>query len=342
MRAPASRTDPLPQRDQSEMAPPYSRILITSTVPDEHNSNAPLRGYLAQGMRRQCPETRVVEAPFEVTFRRIHETRPQLVIAMGGVAVGSVDLRRLRAACDTVDAKLVLWLHDDPFEFDYAWRAENIADAIFTNDSWALQHYSFPQTFHLPLAGCADTHHRPLLPAAQRDIDLLFCGVAYPNRIAFFREIQHICRRLNCVVLGDGWPPDLDFAVNRRVSREELANLTARALVTLNITRDHNIANRRLDLPPSTPGPRTFETALAGSAQLYLVHGTEIAEYFEPDSEIILIDNVMDTEHHLQELRANKTAAVAIAGRAQTRAMKEHCYEHRAAALLARLREIRL
>ena len=332
---------PLTERDRPEPHQAYSRILVTSTVPDEQNSNSPLRGYLAQGMRRQCPEALVAEAPFEVTFKRIHDTRPELVIAMGGVAVGGVDLRRLRAACDATGARLALWLHDDPFEFDYAHRAEAIADVIFTNDSWACHHYRFPRTFHLPLAGCADTHHQPILPAAERDIDLLFCGVAYPNRVEFFRKIRHLCRRFHCVVLGDGWPADLDFAVNRRVPREELADLSARALVTLNITRDHDIANRRLDLPPSTPGPRTFETALAGSAQMYLMHGTEIMDYFEPDSEIILIDNVMDTEQHLQALWSDKDRAVAIATRAQARALKEHCYEHRAAAMLARLHAIR-
>ena len=309
--------------------PMFDRVLITSTVPDRLNNNTSLRHYLASGLRRFRPEAEVISTPYESAVAQAHESRPDLIVAMGGVALGHVDLRSLRRVSDGLGATLVFWLHDDPFEIDYAYRATAIADVVFSNDAWAVEHYGNAPVHHLPLAGCPDTHFRQIDENRERDIDLLFCGVAYPNRVEFFRAVKDVCRGMKCIVIGDGWPQDLGFAINRRVSPIELADLTSRSLMTLNITRDHNIANKRFDVPPSTPGPRTFETALAGSTQLYVVNGLEIEKYFRPEEEITLVDNYVDFDYHVRRLRSDRQANIRIASNAQTRALREHCYEHR-------------
>ena len=84
----------------------------------------------------------------------------------------------------------------------------------------------------------------------------------------------------------------------------------------------------------STCLPRTFEIALAGSAQVYWSGGSEIGEFFEPDEEIILVDGLRELAHTLERAREEPAFVAAIAAAAQRRALRDHCYEHRMLRLL--------
>jgi spore maturation protein CgeB len=323
--------------------PPFSsraavrRVTVTSTVPDALNTNWPIRTYLADGFREAVGEAQVAEAPFELATEAIARGKPDLVVAVGGVAIDGTDLRPLRRAADRADARLAFWLHDDPYEFDYAFRAEALADVIFSNDAWAVPHYRAQEVHHLPMAGCPKRHFREILPPSERAIGLFFCGVGYPNRIALLRRARQALERQVTVVRGDNWPDDLPFARNQRLSPDEAADCARHAMLTLNIGRDLNLANRRYGLPPSTPGPRTFEVALAGCAQLYFVTGLEIADYFEPGREIVLCDSAAELADILLRAAEEPEYFVEIAAAAQRRALQEHCYRHRAERILATL-----
>jgi len=308
-------------------------VLVTSTLPDRLNSNVAIRGYAAAGFRATLPEAAVHEAPLDVAGLIARETKPDIILAIGSLGIDGDGLRELRHAADNVSAPLALWVHDDPYEFDYAFRGEAVADFIFTNDAWSLFHYTHPKVTHLPLAGCRKTHYRPII-AGPTEIEVFFCGVAHPNRVSFFRNATRVLSKYSCAVYGSGWPSDLTYAANRRLSPAEVADTAHRSLTTLNIYRDHNIANRRYDLPPATPGPRTFEIALAGSAQLYLVNSLEIVEYFLPDSEMLLFDSITELEGYLQRAREEPQHFLQIAENAQRRALNCHCYEHRVSRIL--------
>jgi spore maturation protein CgeB len=129
-------------------------------------------------------------------------------------------------------------------------------------------------------------------------------------------------------VLGNNWPSSLNFAENGPVANQDLAKMYARSRFTLNLGRQFNIANRINDLAASTPGPRTFEAAMAGTVQLFFVDSVEILTYFKRDQEILLFNSIDELDNHLFEKTPEQLEVIALA--AQQRALRQHSYANRA------------
>jgi spore maturation protein CgeB len=311
------------------------KVLVTSTFNDALNTNTSIRPCLAEGFAEVLGSDRVMAVPLDLAPAAIRVFCPDLVVAVGSIVPDASDLRGLRRAADSIGAELAYWLHDDPYEFDYAFKAELTADIIFSNDSWAVHHYRHGDVHHLPLAASRTRHLRDLTPLPERETMVFFCGVAYPNRVALIRRADAVLSRHPVAILGTGWPSDIRCATNRRLTAAEMADHAADARLTLNIGRDLDIANRRFALPPATPGPRTFEVALAGSAQLFFATGLEICDAFEPGREILLVDGVADIARAIEQALDDPDAIQAIAMRAQIRALRDHTYTQRAARMLA-------
>jgi spore maturation protein CgeB len=317
-------------------------VLVTSTFADRLNTNSSIREYLFQAFARVLGDRHVARCHLELATRQIKELRPKLVVAVGSLASDTSDLRQLRRSADATSSVLAYWLHDDPYEFDYAFKAELTADIIFSSDAWSASHYRHGHVHHLPLAGALETFHRAVLPVRTREIGLFFCGVAYPNRIDLLRKADDMLSRFSVAILGSGWPAELRCAQNRRLTASQMADYARRSRLTLNVGRELSIANRRYVLPSSTPGPRTFEIALSGSAQLYFVSSLEILDYFEPRTEIILMDGLRDLEHALEQAYDDPDAIEQIATRAQARAIKDHTYDNRARKIISACESARL
>lgn len=309
------------------------RVAITSLTSDRLNTNHAIRDYLDEGFREVLDPGLVASCPLEEVERTIRAFEPDLIVAVGSLARDETDLGRLRRSADAAGSRLAFWLHEDPYEFDYAGRAD-VADVVFSNDPWSAAHYRHPRAHHLPLAASPRHHLRTVTPCAERSCALFFCGVGYPNRVDVLRRAGSILRPYPVAVLGAGWPSDLGFAENRRLTQAEMSDGAQGARLTLNLGRDFDIANRRLSLPSTTPGPRTFEVALAGSAQLYLATDLDVLTYFEKESEIVLIDGLSDIAAALERAYDEPDAIDAIARRAQARALRDHCYRNRARRIL--------
>jgi spore maturation protein CgeB len=299
------------------------------------NTNAGIRTYLYDAFVDLLSSHQVASCPLELAATSIEKLKPSLVIAVGSLASDTSDLRSVRRAADLSGSVVAFWLHDDPYEFDYAYKTELSADVVFSNDAWSVWHYRHPHVHHLPLAAAPSVHWRPFTAVEDRDLAVFFCGVAYPNRIDLLRRADDMLCRHAVAILGAGWPPGIRCARNQRLSAAEMADHAQRARLTLNIGRELNIANLRYALPASTPGPRTFEVAQSGSAQLYFAAGLEIIEYFEPESEIILVDSVRDIEKALERAYDDPESIEFIARGAQQRALNEHSYRNRAQRMLA-------
>ncbi len=311
------------------------RVLVTSTVPDRLNSNVAIRSYAATGFAELLGEDAVLCSAYEIAPDVIRREAPDLVFAIGGCGVDGASLNEMRRAADASGARFALWMHDDPYEFDYADRATAVADIIFTCDAWARLHYRFDHVHHLPMAGCPETHFREIKDSDPATVLMFFCGVGYPNRVDFLRQCKPVLESYPVEVYGAHWPSDLTMAVNKRLTAEEMADKARQSLLTLNIGRTLNIANKRYNLPPSTPGPRTFEVALSGSAQIYFVDGLEIAEYFDVSSEIVLFDSVADLRRILERAREEPEVYLNVARAAQQRALRDHTYQRRAETVIA-------
>ena len=308
------------------------KILIVSGTPDALNSNAALRNHVGEGFRTAFPEAVVVVSSHEDGLRQARALKPDLALVFGSIMLDSSDFGPLAEAMRRLGGKLAFWLHDDPYEFDMNARIYGMADAIFTNDRASLDFYP-PNlsVHHLPLAGSHAAHWRPVERRAGPD--LFFCGHRFANRARLFGDLAAHAKRLGAAmtVLGSGWERDsIDGVTPMRLPGSALPDLYASALAVANVGRDENLANRRFAIRPSTPGPRTFEAAFAGAAQIMLVDGLEILDYFEPETEILLADDADGFAAQWERLLCDRDLSLRLGRNAQRRAEAEHGYEARA------------
>lgn len=314
-------------------------VLVTGASPDYGNRNSVLRSYVAEGFREELGEDAVSHVPLEVAAAAVRERRPDLVLCFGSCMPDDADYLELRRLCDQYGGALAFWLHDDPYEFDYNYRINGIADLVFSNDRWSSLHYANPNTRHLALAASRKAHWRPL--GTPKDIDVFFCGVAFGNRIRLVRDLKAVLARFDTRIRGDQWPEsELPFAKNERLPNDELSRNYARSLVTLNMGRDFHYANERYKLDPSTPGPRTFEAAMAGTTQMFFVESLEILDYYVPGKEIVLYDSVAQFKEKLEWLMQDHAVCLSIARASQARTEADHTYTNRARTVLGALAEI--
>lgn len=308
------------------------RVLIVGASPDSVNRNAVMRSYVREGFEELLGSPQVFESPLESSPCMVETVRPDLVICFGSCMPDVIDYGALRDVCDRHNVGIAFWLHDDPYEFDVGYKAEQISDWIFSNDRWSSIHYSHPKVFHLPMAASATVHFQEWRSTKENDV--FFCGVAFENRVRIIQDLTPRLANVRTCILGDEWPASISIAENRRMTNSELSREYANSWITMNIGRTANLANQRFQLDASTPGPRTFEAAMAGTVQFYFADSLEVTDYFAPGSEIVLFDDPQSFAESLREILENKKLAARIAKAARERVLAEHTYKHRVSELL--------
>jgi spore maturation protein CgeB len=314
-------------------------VLITGGTPDRTNTNVALRTFVAEGFADVLGEDRVENVPYEIAAARIRISRPQLVMVFGSVLLDQCEFSGLRRACDDTGCSLTFWLTDNPYEFDASAKVVGLADHIFSNDRWAAEHYHQENVWHLPLAASPRAHTPRIVSASRAERDVFFCGVGYPARVRMLKDLRSILDRVQTEVVGERWDAeDLHFCKNERLPAEQLPQYYASSAVVLNLGRDFHYANRKYQLAPSTPGPRTFEAAMAGACQFFFVDSLEVLDYFQADTEIILFNDPSEFEARLTELLEDVEKRRHIGTAARARCLREHTYAVRARQILERVR----
>ena len=309
----------------------YKKILLTGTFPDKLNGNLSIRNYIvseSQGLTAISVSNYPTDSLYYV-----REEKFDLVLGVGSILPDTDYVSKLSQIARQLKVPLALWLHDDPYEVDYNYKVENCCDVIFTNDKNSIFSYNRKNVFHLPLAGSV-SHHYKEIKDTQKLIDISFCGIGYENRKRIISRLKHVLSTKNTRIYGEQWQPDLNFTNNTKLDTQEYINLAAKSLFTINIGREFNLANERNNIVPSTPGPRTFEVALAGSAQIMFTDSLEILDYFDHKKEILLFSNVDEFECLVNAGIADPAYPLKIALAAQKKALAEHTYKHRLIELL--------
>lgn len=307
-------------------------VIITGASPDSINHNAVMRNYVYDGFVSLLSNEKVRNIPLQSCAKSVLEQPVDFVLVFGSCMPDSCEYGSIKHACDRTGAKLIFWLHDDPYEQDYNFKILDIADIVFTNDKWASKFYYHDNTFHLPMAASKNAHFVEITDKWERD--LFFCGVAFENRVSLLRDLKQFLSSKNCNISGSNWPADLFFCKNERINNSELPNFIANSKFTLNVGRHLSLGNDRFKLDPSTPGPRTFEAAMAGSVQLYYVESLEIEEYYKPDSEILLFDSAKQLEQLFEEYVDDPEKLISIAKNAQDRTLNDHQYKNRCSVII--------
>jgi spore maturation protein CgeB len=314
-------------------------VLITGGTPDCINTNKSLRRHVVRGFEEILGPRQVVHVPLEVAQTRIRISRPALVLVFGSCLPDQCEYSGLRRACDQIGSSLAFWLHDDPYEFDANAKIVSLADYIFSNDRWAAEHYHRNNVCHVPLAACRLVHQTV---AADRDgvqrTDVFFCGVAYESRVRLLTDLRPVLDRVHTEIYGEGWNSEqLRFCQNVRLPFDELPKRYAASAVVLNMGRDFHYANRKYHLAPSTPGPRTFEAAMAGACQMIFADSLEVLDYFQVGEEILLFNEPAEFERLLMQMIEQPQARARIGAAARSRCLREHTYAARARKILGRV-----
>lgn len=319
----------------------HLRVIITGGTPDWINRNVLLRKYVADGFSEVLGWGQVVNLPLEVVPSRVRNWMPGLVVVFGSCLPDYCEYSELRYACDQVGAIMAFWVHDDPYEFDSNAKIVRIADHIFSNDKWASEHYDRENVWHLPMAAIPRVK-QPANKVAQesdesKQRDVFFCGVGFQNRKRMLKDLSVILNKVHTEIFGDEWDTgELTFCRNQRIPNDQVSDYYASSRIVLNLGRDFNYANSKYQLTPSTPGPRTFEAAMAGACQMMFVDSLEVVDYFEIDKEIVLFDNPAEFEAKLMDLLNNPEKRAGIGISAHLRCLKEHTYAVRAQQILKR------
>lgn len=300
------------------------KILIVSASPHHLNNNNVLNDFVFDGVCELFDEPRVSRSSYGNADFKVLEFRPEIVLVFGSIAPDICEYNTLRDACDKVKALLVFWLHDDPYELDFRRKITGIADYIFTNDEFSAAHYEHKNVAFLPLAGNPSTHTRPWIE--QKNNDIFFSGAPFANRVQLISELENFLLDFKCEIIGPGWPQLSGITVDKRIPNFEWCTSCALSSITLNIGREYDIANHDYRISASTPGPRTFEAAFAGTVQLYFSKNYSIVEFFEPDEEIIICDSISEIKEKIYQLVNDKILSRKLAEAARQRALKDHTY----------------
>ena len=310
-------------------------ILVSSGTSDSINTNQRLRQRIAHGFY-ELGHSSMDVAIEEVTS--LLEIRSfDFLLITGSVADSSVDLAEVVRHAYSKKIAVAFWLHDDPYEFDFHWRLQSLGCSVFSNESNCIPYYAKAcrAKFLALAASPLDDFQFPISTDRDPEVDLAFCGVAFPQRIAILRQLADAGFSIAC--WGDGWPDDLVGSVNCRLSPGGLRQLYSRCCFVLNLGREVQIANRNKQIASSTPGPRTFEAGLMGAIQLYLGQSPKITNFYTPNEGVIPVRRVDEVRSLVKRARNDQKWRQTLSQAAVRRTRKDHLYRHRCHDLLADL-----
>lgn len=308
-------------------------ILISGASYDGPNRNAVLRTYVTEGFQEVLGEEHVHQVALDYINEGLLKHQPSILLLFGSCMPDDISYKAVKKICTEKNILLVFWLHDDPYEFDYGYKVEEVADVVFSNDKWASLHYSHSDVFHMPLAASKKTHYQQISKDYEHDI--FFCGVAFKNRVQLIHDLDRVLSKYKTLILGAEWPDhSADYLINRTIQNDKLIDYYASSKIVLNMGRHFNYSNHKYLLAPSTPGPRTFEAAMAGTVQFYFAESLEILDYYDDGKEIFVFDSIKDFSQKIEMIIEDEDAVSSISRAAQQKTLNAHTYSHRAADIM--------
>jgi len=225
----------------------------------------------------------------------------------------------------------VLIATDDPYES--VANVESLYTYRFTNEINCAAHgVSYLPTATLPL---------PVVPRAENPgYDVSFLGTVFEDRLPLLLKIAEFCEReqkrllVAGNILGGTGPFDQLVYTDvrpRTIDTVEKWEIYAQSRVTVNLFRQS-------ETPADSPSPRIFEVTAFGQAALLTgprrcevtrIYGDSVYHFEDAESAISAIQHAL----------ADESERLARVSRAREITLEGHLYEHRAAALLAELRE---
>ena len=314
----------------------HHSIMLLDTEPSTSNYYITLA--IADALRRNPRVKRVVLASHADAITWLQTKDIEIFLAFGG-AERHVDF--LARLCSL--AKLsILWTTEDPYQLAGNVNASICFDLVFSNDRSSVPAYG-GRARHLPLAASPLFQDFPVNVDDNKFIyDLLFIGTAWPNRVKSLNRIAAAFDNRLKIKLALPYnefigPPDLDdssMITEWRCGNKDFARFANQSRIVLTLPR-HFSASGATQAVGSTPPPRLFETALAGTAQILIGPPDETVNYFEIGSEIELCEAEDEAINKIRMLIGDPSSRMRLARNAKARAQRDHLYANRIDEIIA-------
>jgi len=258
--------------------------------------------------------------------------RPDLVLVLNGIfSVGTDQIDRIRA----MGIPTAVWVADDPYFSDQTRIVATHYDVVFTHEISCVTMYreaGCREVHYLPFAADPDLFRPAHPPAMQTDV--LFIGMAFPNRVAFFNRLFPMLTRRNVLIAGGGWQHLAGY--DRLKDRIWLSGIDPEmtplfysgAKIVINLHRSDQEAGNSRRFPGLSVNPRTFEIGACGTLQLvderaelvrHYTPGQDLETFSSPEELMEKVDYYLNRE----DVRRN----LAVSGLKRT--LRHHTYAHR-------------
>lgn len=314
------------------------KILIVSGARLESQANADVRTAIMRGWVDIIGAKNVGSVDLRAAPQYIEIHNPTILLAIGSYLPESIYFTEVTKLIRERGGINVFWATEDPYEHDAHYRIIDDFDIIYSCDRNGSKFYNHKEVYHLPLAACPHAHYIPISDVEDRDIDIAFCGVAFGSRKLIISELLPHLRLLNIKIIGPGWGEFGSGFSDERIDSFKLMKIYSQSKFVLNIGRSLHFENKRHVISPSTPGPRTFEAALAGAAQIFHEDTYEIFRFFNK-TEILTFSSVSEFNALIDRYINDPLSISQLRHRAQDRALADHLYSHRAREVLEKIIE---
>lgn len=280
---------------------------------------------------------RLVREPIRVTsgdpvalLAELH--RPDLVLVLNGIfSVATDQIDRIRQ----MGIPTAVWVADDPYFSDQTRVMATHYDVVFTHEISCVPMYreaGCRRVHYLPFAADPELFRLTHPPAMQTDI--LFIGMAFPNRLKFFGELVPMLVRRRTLIAGGGWQwlPGYEKLQNSiwlsGIDPESAVSFYSGARIVINLHRSDAEAGNSGRFPGLSVNPRTFEIAASGTLQL-VDERAELSRHYVPGQDLITFSSPRDLMEKAEFFLSREDARRDVAVNGLKRTLRHHTYVHR-------------
>lgn len=267
-------------------------------------------------------------------------SKADVVVKHSGIGVGDEILEQRVLECQP-QSRVIYWDVDAPAtiarmrETPPSGLATLICkyDAVFTYGGGPRTREAFEdfgaRSFESIYNGLDSTTHHPVEPDPALACDLAFVGNRLPDREQrvedFFLRAATLAPEKKFLLGGEGWgdkpmPENVRWIGHVPTGDHNVVNCSARMVLNINRASMASFG--------FSPPTRVFEAAGSGAC-LMCDDWPGMAHFFEPGSEVLIVQSAEDVVHLLRSYSA--ADARLCGGAFRTRALREHTYEMRAA-----------
>jgi spore maturation protein CgeB len=257
-------------------------------------------------------------------LKKVIEFRPEIILVTEGSNILPETLQKIKRKIKT---KLVLRLGADPFIFGMEGIIRNLSgyDFIFTHLdlSSSLQRAGAKRILYYSLRADPTFHRQVELSSEEKkklESDVCFVGLYYPERERILKEVAEL--KVNFKFWGSNWHPNNTSSVlyqhyQGEAWGEKMVKIYNATRIALNI--DYLTYRYGGNM-------RLFEIPACGALEI-VNRKEKISNFFKPDEEIVLFENIDDLKEKILYYLKNEEKRRKIAQQGQARVYQDHTYE---------------